>query len=104
MLGSWTRKFCTMVFAASGGMGKQANIFFFTNACLPAGIEEGPALQPCDWLDQMPLGFLDLFSDRPSPAWGHKVHSRTLGFNPSTTYPDALHLTISEGQVAVSYI
>ena len=53
--------------------------------CLPARIEEGPALQPHDWLDQMPLGFLS------SPIVHHLPEGTrpTAGFVPSPTYPDA---------------
>ena len=55
--------FAPLVFATCGGIGQASNRFvFFTNACLPAGIEEGPALQPRDWLDQMPLPWVSLFS------------------------------------------
>ena len=78
-------------------MGKQATVSLQT-PCLPARIEEGTALQPRDWLDQMLLGFLSslIFQHLPDGT------RSTAGFVPSPIYLDALDLTISEVQVAVS--
>ena len=43
-----------------------------------------------------------IVTDRPSPARLMRGTRSTAEFVPSSTYPDALDLTVSEGQVPVS--
>ena len=72
--GKLNEEVAPLVFATSGGMGKQATVSL-QMPCLLARIEEGPALQPRDWLDQMPLGFLSSPIVHHLPE-GYKVHCR----------------------------
>ena len=70
----------------------------YTIASLLARKRDQPYSHMYDWLDQMPAGFSLL---RSSTTCLRGTRS-TAGFVPSPTYPDALDLTISEGQVPVS--
>ena len=89
--------FAPLVFATSGGMGKQATVFYKRLASLLALKKDQPYSHMIGWI-RCRLGFSLL---RSSITCLRGTRS-TAGFVPSPTYPDALDLTISEGQVAVS--
>ena len=89
--------FAPLVFTTSGGMGKQATVFYKRLASLLALKKDQPYSHMIGWI-RCRLGFSLL---RSSITCLRGTRS-TAGFVPSPTYPDALDLTISEGQVAVS--
>ena len=89
--------FAPLVFATSGGMGKQATVFYKRLASLLALKKNQPYSHVIGWI-RCRLGFSLL---RSSITCLRGTRS-TAGFVPSRTYPNALDLTISEGQVVVS--
>ena len=89
--------FAPLVFATSGGMGRQASVFYKRLASLIARKRNQPYSHVIGWIRCRP-GFSLL---RSSITCLRGTRS-TAGFMPSPTYPEALDLTISEGQVPTS--
>ena len=86
--------FTPLVFSTSGGMGRQATVFFKRLASLLARKRDQPYSHVIGWI-RCRLGFSLLRSSITSLRGTRSI----AGFVPSPTYPVALDLTISEGQV-----
>ena len=85
--------FTPLVFSTSGGMGRQATVFFKRLASLLARKRDQPYSHVIGWIR---------FSLLRSSITCLRGTRSIAGFVPSPTYPEALDLTISEGQVPLS--
>ena len=86
--------FTLLVFSTSGGMGRQATVFFKRLASLLSRKRDQPYSHIIGWM-RCHLGF-SLFDPRSITCL--RGTRSIAGFVPSPTYLKALDLTISEGQ------